>query len=58
MDSSKASTFNKFKCLIYKYYPRFSWNSRNGEHLNQFFVILSNCVLSLSQFLNMARFLK
>lgn len=45
MDSSnadnhlKASAFNRFKRLLYKYYRRFSKISRVGEHLNQFLSI-------------------
>ena len=41
---SKALAFNKFNSLLYKYYLRFSRISRIGEHLNQFFVLLYDCV--------------
>ena len=47
---SKSSAFTKFKRLIYKYYPRFSKISRIGEHLNQFPVLVYDCVPNLSQF--------
>ena len=40
---SKASGFNKFKCLLY--YPRFSKISR-VEDLNQFLVVFYDCVSS------------
>ena len=36
---SKASAFNRFKSLLYKYYHRFSKISRVGEHLDQFLSI-------------------
>ena len=36
---SKASAFNKFKQILYKYYPRFSKISKIGEYLNQFLVL-------------------
>ena len=55
---SKASAFNKFKCLLCKYYPRFSKISRNCEHLSQYFLLLYDCVPSLSQFLSIDKLSK
>ena len=44
----KASAFNKFKQILYKYYPRFSKNSKISEYLNRFLGLLYGCVTSLS----------
>ena len=51
---SKASAFNKFKRL---YYPRFFKIRRFGECLNQFLVVLYDCVPSMSQFLSVDKLL-
>ena len=45
---SKASAFNKYKHLLYKYYPRPSKISKIRVHLNQLLVLLYDCVPSLS----------
>ena len=42
--NSKASAFNKFKCLLYKYYNRFSKISIIGEHSKSIFVFFYDCV--------------
>ena len=41
---SKSPASNKFKRLLYKYYPRFSKISKIGENPNQFIVLLYNCL--------------
>ena len=64
MDSSnidnqlKASVFNIFKHLLCKYYTRFFKIDRVGEHLNQFLMLLHDCMPILSQFLNANKLLK
>ena len=53
MDSSnidnnnlKALAFNKFKYVLYKYCVRFSKISKFSEYLNQFLLLLHDCVSS------------
>ena len=47
-----------FKHLLFKYYPKFSKISRVGEHLNQFLMLLYDCMPRLSQFLRIDKLLK
>ena len=55
---SKSPTSNKFKRLLYNYYPIFSKISKIGENPNQFIALLYNCVPSLSQFWSIDKILK
>ena len=57
VNHSKASAFNKVKHLFYIYYPSFLKISKIGEHLNQFVMLLYDCVPSLSQFLSIEEIL-
>ena len=41
---SEASSLNKLKRLLYKYCPIFSKISRDSEDINQFLVLLYDCV--------------
>ena len=57
-NQSKVSGFRKFKRLLCKHYPRFSKISTTGKHLNQFLMLLYNCVPNLSQLLSIDKLLK
>ena len=57
-NQSKASTFNKSKCILYKYYPRFSKIDRVDEHSNQFLMLLYDCMPRLSQILSFEKLFK
>ena len=46
----KTSAFKKFKRILHKYYLRFSRISQNSAHLNQFLVLLNDCVPKLKHF--------
>ena len=54
----KTLTFKKFNRLLYKYYPRFSKICKISAHLNQFLVLLYDCMLSLKRFLSIDKLLK
>ena len=56
-NQSKASACNKVKHLLNKC-PRFSKIGKVGEHLNQFLVLLCDCMPRLSQFLGVDKVLK
>ena len=58
MDSSNIDNHSIDKHFLQKYYPRFSKISRICEHLNPFFVLLYDCVLSLRQFVSTGKPLK
>ena len=53
---SKASALSNFNRILYKYYPRYSNISKIGVHLNQFLVLLYDCVPRTSYFLSMTSF--
>ena len=55
---SKILGFKKIKHLLYKYYPRFSKICKNRSHLNQFLVLLYDCMPGLKHFLSIDKFLK
>ena len=55
---SKTLTFKKFKCLLYKYHPRFSKICKNNVHLNQFLVLLYDFVPNSKQLLSIEKLLK
>ena len=56
-NQSKASACNKVKHLLNKC-PRFSKIGKVGEHLNQFLVLLCDCMPRLSQFLGVDKVLR
>ena len=46
----KTSAFEKFKLLLYKYYPGSSKISKSSVHVNQFLVLLYDCLPSSKHF--------
>ena len=62
---SKTSDFKKLKHLLYKYYPKLVKTHKNESNLssyivdiNQFLVVLYDCVPNLKQFLSIGNLSK
>ena len=58
---SKALVFKTFKCLLYKYYPKFVKNFSKHPYkfdIGQFLVLLYDCVPNIKNYYSVDRLLK
>ena len=55
---SENSSFKTFKHFLHKYCPRFSKICKNSMHLNQFLVLLYDCLPNFRHFLSIHKLLK